>query len=73
MSRLVMAVAKFSALLIAAGEMDPSIFQNLISEKKLYVAIDGGPWAVCELLKSRENLSYKKIIDRCAVMRVENV
>ena len=42
MSRLVMAVVKFRALLIAAGEMNPSIFQNLMSEKKLYVAIDGG-------------------------------
>ncbi len=37
-----MAVAKFRALLIAAGEMNTSIFQNLMSEKKLYVAIDGG-------------------------------
>ncbi len=38
-----------------------------------YVALDGGPWAVCELLKSRDNLTYKKIVDRCVVMRVENV
>ena len=42
MSRLVMAVAKFRALLIAAGEMNGTIFQNLMSETKLNVAIDGG-------------------------------
>ena len=52
------------------------IFHNAsdnIQPDPQYVAIDGGPWAVCELIKSRENLTYKKIIDRCAIIRVENV
>ena len=37
-----MAVVKFRALLIAAGDVDSLILQNLVSEKKLCVAIDGG-------------------------------
>ena len=38
-----------------------------------YVARDGGPWAVCENLKERENLSYVRLIDRCSILRVEDV
>ncbi|MED5271310.1 MAG: thiamine diphosphokinase [Candidatus Thermoplasmatota archaeon] len=37
-----MAVVKFRALLIAAGDADSLILQNLVSEKNLCVAIDGG-------------------------------
>ena len=37
-----MAVTKIRALLIAAGAINNSIFQNLMSKNKLYVAIDGG-------------------------------
>ena len=42
MSRVVMAVVKVRALLIAAGDTDSLILQNLVSENILYVAIDGG-------------------------------
>ena len=38
-----------------------------------YVERDGGPWAVCEMLSNRENLTYVKLVDRCAIMRVEDV
>ena len=42
MCRLVMGVAKSRALLIAAGNMNKTIFQNIISKNKFVVAIDGG-------------------------------
>jgi thiamine pyrophosphokinase len=42
MSGLAMAAAKKRALLIAAGEMDNTILENLISDDKLCIAIDGG-------------------------------
>ena len=45
---------------------------NSIKPDPQYVARDGGPWAVCNILKERKNVEYVKLVDRCAVLKITN-
>jgi len=43
---------------------------NDINPDPQYVAKDGGPWAVCNLLQERKDIEYVELVDRCAVLKV---
>jgi len=44
---------------------------NSIQPDPQYVERDGGPWAVCNLLKQMPNIEYIELVDRCAVLKVK--
>lgn len=70
------ALADANACLLNAKKGSYLVFHNAsnnIEPDPQYVARDGGPWAVCELLSQRENLSYVRLVDRCGILRVDDV